>query len=414
MDIKIEKKPTVIRYKYYFIAGGMFLLLIIYLLFSTVGPSRLKYERDNVQIAEVKNDKFMEYLDAEGIAQPRMTVKLNSSESGIVERIVAEDGAMLDKGDTILILSNPELIRIIEDERDNFEKQQISYNEKTLQMQRKTSELKRTTLKTMYDLNKLNKQYTLDKEEFEIGIRSKAQLEVSSDEYDFNRKNTTLLLEELKHDSLMNLIQIDLMKNDLKREEKKYMRNRDRLNNLIVQAPVAGQLSYVSVIPGERVGAGVNIGELKVIDDLVISTKVSEYYIDRISLGLPASITYQNEKYELRVKKINPEIKDRLFQVDLEFAGKKPDNIRIGKSYRIQIELGQPEDALVVERGNFYQSTGGKWVFKVVGDKAVKSNMVIGRQNPRQYEILEGLQPGDKIIISGYDNFGDAQEIILK
>ncbi|MDR2956189.1 MAG: efflux RND transporter periplasmic adaptor subunit [Prevotella sp.] len=416
MDIPIKKKPPVVRYKYYIIAGALFAGLLIYLLATSVGGTKLRYDSENLQVAEITQGKFLDYLDVEGIANPKLTIKVNSLEAGTVERIVADDGASLTKGDTILILSNPELVRVIGDEQDDLEKQRISHEEKSLQMKRKSSELRRTTMKTVYDLERLKKQYHLDKEEFEIGIKSKAQLDVASDDYNFNQKNATILLEELEHDSLMNVIQTDLMQNDLKREEKRFGRSKDRLDNLIVRAPMDGQLSFISVIPGERVGAGSNIGELKTIEEIKLSTKVSEYYIDRISLGLPATITYQNEKYPLKISKINPEISDRQFAVDLVFIDKKPDNIRIGKSYRLQIELGQPEDALIVDKGNFYQSTGGQWVFKLneAGNKAVRVPITIGRQNPKQYEIIEGLQAGDKIVISGYDNFGEAQELILK
>jgi HlyD family secretion protein len=206
------------------------------------------------------------------------------------------------------------------------------------------------------------------------------------------------------------------MRNDLNRGEKRFERSRERLDNLIVRAPVDGQLSFINVIPGERVGAGANIGELKVVDQIKISTKVSEYYIDRIVVGLPATITYQGEKYPLKITKINPEIRDRQFEVDLVFSDRLLDNVRIGKSYRVQIELEQPEDALVIPKGNFFQTTGGQWIFKVneSGERAKKTPISIGRQNPRQYEVLEGLKPGDRIIVTGYDNFGDAEEIILK
>jgi multidrug efflux pump subunit AcrA (membrane-fusion protein) len=416
MDIKLKKKHPLLRYKY-LIAGIIIPAgAIIYLLFSTVGPSRLRYDRESVRIVTVANDKFIEYLDVESIAKPKLTLKLNSLENGTVKRIVAEDGSMLNEGDTILILENPELLRTIEDEKDELEKQRIGYREKMLQMQRRSSELKRNALKTVYELERQSKQYSLDKEEFEIGIKSKAQLEVASDDYNFKNENTQLLLEELHHDSLMNIIQTDLMKNDLEREEKKYARNGARIENLTVRAPIKGQLSYVSVIPGERVAAGSSLGEIKGVDDLKLTTLISEYYIERISIGLPASVTYQNRKYELRVTKINPEIKDRNFETDLVFTGEIPDNIRIGKTYRTQIELGQPEDALVVEKGNFYISTGGQWVFKLneAGNRATRQPIVIGRQNPRRYEILDGLKAGDQIIISGYDYFGDVQELILK
>lgn len=381
-----------------------------------MGPSRLRYDADKVETAEVHQDKFMEYMDAEGTVQPKLTIRLNSLETGSVQRIVAEDGSLLKAGDTILVLTNPELIRTIEDERDELAKQQIGYREKQIQMERKTSELKRQSLETTYKLDRLSKENGLNKEEYTIGIKSKAQYEVAEDEFAFTKESTRLMLEELRHDSLLNTIQTDLMRNDLTREEKRFERSRERLDNLIVRAPVSGQLSFVSVIPGERVAAGTNIGELKVIDQIKISTRVSEYYIDRVTVGLPATIIYQNEKYPLKITKINPEIRDRSFEVDLVFTGQMPENVRIGKSYRVQVEFEQAEEAIVIPRGNFYATTGGQWIFKLnsAGDKAVKTSITIGRQNPRQYEVLSGLKPGDKVLVSGYDRFGDAAEIILK
>jgi len=415
MDIPIKKKPPLVKYRYYIIGGAIFLVFVIYVIFSGIGPRRIRYNRENLEFAEVKQSKFLEYVDVEGIVQPKQTVKLNALESGAVERIIAEEGNLLKLGDTILVLSNPELIRTIEDERDELEKQRITYEEKRLEMERNSSQLKRQTIETIYKLDRLSKQYRLDQEEYQIGIKSKAQLEVASDEYDFNRKNTKMLLEELQHDSLMNTIQIDLMKNDRMREEKRFTRSRERLDNLIVKAPLSGQLSFLNLIRGERVSAGSSIGELKIIDQFKIQTKISEYYIDRITLGLPATVVYQDKKFPLRITKINPEVKDRQFEVDLVFTEEQPENIRIGKTYRIQIELGQPEDALVIAKGNFFQATGGQWIFKLnhSGDKAVKTPVSIGRQNPQQYEILNGLKPGDRVIITGYDNFGEAEEVVL-
>lgn len=416
MDIKIEKKPFIIRYKFHILGTISLLGLIIYLLVVSTGPSRQRQNKDNLLISEVKSDKFLEYLDLEGIAQPKLTVKLNSMESGLVDRIVADEGSMLNKGDTILVLINPELNKMIEDEYNMLEKQRISYREKLLQMEQKTSELKRNTMKTVYDLNRLSKQHELDKEEYAIGIKSKAQLDVSTEEYNYNQKNAQLLLLELQQDSVKNIYQRDLLKADMEREEKKYLRSKERLENLVVRAPIDGQLSFLSVIPGERVNAGTNIGEQKDMTNMKIVGNISEYYIDRISLGLPASITYKDEKYDMVISKTNPEVKDRNFEIDLLFAGKVPDNIRIGKTYRIQIEMGQPEKALVISKGNFYQSTGGQWIFKLNKneDKATRVNLTIGRQNPLQYEILNGLEDGDKVIISGYDNFGDVQELIFE
>jgi multidrug efflux pump subunit AcrA (membrane-fusion protein) len=415
MDVPIKKKHPVIRYRYPILAGVLVAALLIYLLVAGLGPQRLRYEADKLTFAEVKRDRFMEYIDVEGVIQPRLTLRLNSYETGNVERIIAEDGSLLKAGDTILVLSNPDLVRSIEDQYDELAKQQLNYQEKQIQMERQSSELKRQSLKTSYELERLSKENELNEEEYSLGIKSKAQYEVGLDEFIFNRENTRLLREELKHDSLLNGIQTDLLRSDLNREEKRYERSRERMQYLIVRAPVDGQLSFVNVIPGERVLSGANIGELKLIDRIKVSAKLNEYYIDRVTAGLPASVIYQGERYSLKIIRINPEVRDRQIEVDLVFTDRIPDNVRIGKSFRLQIELEQPEEALVLDRGNFFQTTGGQWIFKLneAGDRAVRTPISIGRQNPRQYEVLEGLKDGDRVIITGYDHFGSAAEIVF-
>lgn len=416
MDIKIEKKPWYIRHRYYLLGGTAFVIFLIYVISLSFGPRKLRIETDNIQIAEVKNDKFMEYVDVEGLVQPILTIKINTREAGSVERIIGEEGTMMEKGDSILVLSNPDLLRSIEDQRDEWEKQRITYKEKEIEMEQKSLTLKQQTLQTQYEMNRLTKSFALDKEEYKIGIKSKAQLEVSEDEYNYKLQNSALQMESLRHDSAVTLIRKDLLKNDLEREQKKFTRSLERMNNLVVTAPIAGQLSFVKVTPGQQVASGESIAEIKVLDQYKIHTSLSEYYIDRITTGLPATINYQGKRYPLKITKVVPEVKDRMFDVDLIFTGEMPDNVRVGKSFRVQIELGQPEQAIVIPRGNFYQVTGGQWVYKVNASKtkAIKVPLTIGRQNPQQYEITEGLQPGELVVVTGYDTFGDAEELILK
>lgn len=416
MDIKLEKKPWYIRYRYHLAGGIAFLSFLIYVIILSAGPSKLRIDREDVQIAEVKNGKFMEYVDAEGLIQPILTIKINAREAGSVERIIGEEGSLLQKGDTILILENPDLLRSIEDQRDDWEKQLITYQEKEIEMEQKSLNLQQQTLQTNYELARLKKSFDLDKEEYKMGIKSKAQLEVSEDEYNYKVKNAQLQRESLRHDSAVTVIRKDLIRNDRERERKKYERACERLENLIVKAPIAGQLSFVKVTQGQQVSSNESIAEIKVLDQYKIHTSLSEYYIDRITTGLPATILYQGRKYPLRITKVVPEVKDRTFDVDLVFTDEMPDNVRVGKSFRVQIELGQPEQAIVIPRGNFYQATGGQWIYKLNAskNKATRVPLSIGRQNPQQYEITDGLQPGDWVITTGYDNSGDAEELILK
>ena len=344
-----------------------------------------------------------------------MTIKVNTREAGSVESIVGEEGSLLQQGDTILILSNPDLLRSIEDQRDEWEKQMITYQEQEIEMEQKSLNLKQQALTNSYELERLKKSIALDREEFQMGVKSKAQLQVAEDEYNYKQKNAALQQESLRHDSAVTMIRKELIRNDRERERKKYERTHERLDNLVVTAPVKGQLSFVRVTPGQQVSSGESIAEIKVLDQYKIHTSLSEYYIDRITTGLPATVNYQGKKYPLKITKVVPEVKDRMFDVDLVFTGDMPDNVRVGKSFRVQIELGQPERALIIPRGNFYQSTGGQWIYKVNASrtKAIRAPLSIGRQNPQQYEITEGLQPGDWVITTGYDTFGDAEELVL-
>ena len=416
MDIKLEKKPWYIRYRYYLMAGGAFVIFLIYVISLSLGPRKLRVETDNIQIVEVKNGKFMEYVDVEGLVQPILTIKVNTRESGSVERIVAEEGTLMKKGDTILVLTNPDLLREIEDHRDEWENQRYSYQEREIEMEQKSLNLKQQALQTNYEMSRLQKSFGLEKEEYKMGIKSKAQLEVSEAEYNYNLKKTALQMESLRQDSAMTIIRKDLLRNERERGQKKFLRSLDRLEGLVVRAPIDGQLSYVNATPGQQVSSNSNIAEIKVLDQYKIHTQLSEYYIDRITTGLPATVNYQGKKYPLKITKVVPEVKDRMFDVDLVFTAEMPENVRVGKSFRVQIELGQPEDALVMPRGNFYQATGGQWIYKVNAskDKAVRMPLTIGRQNPQQYEITEGLQAGDLVIVTGYDTFGEAEELILK
>ena len=415
MDIKLEKKPWYIRYRYYLAGGVVFLAFLIYVIILSAGPRKLRIDAESLQMAEVKNDKFMEYVDVEGLVQPILTIKVNAREAGSVSRIVGEEGNMMKQGDTILVLENLDLLRTIEDQRDEWEKQLITYREKEIEMEQQSLTLQQQALQTDYELEKLRKSFELEKEEYRMGIKSKAQLQVSEDEYRYKEKTARLQRQSLRHDSAVSIIRRDLLLNDRERERKKYERSCQRLNDLVVCAPISGQLSFVSVTPGQQVQSGASIAEIKVLDQFKVHTSLSEYYIDRITTGLPATILYQGKRYPLKITKVVPEVKDRMFDVDLVFTADMPNNVRVGKSFRVQIELGQPEDALVIPRGNFYQATGGQWIYKLNKDKtrAVRVPITIGRQNPQQYEVTDGLQPGDWVITTGYDNFGDAEELVL-
>lgn len=416
MDKKLPKRTFIQKYKFHIVGVAAFISFIVYVLVAVSGGRKLRIDMEKITVADVTESHFLDYVDAEGIVQPIMTIKLNSLESGMVQEVVAEEGAMLEKGDVILILQNPELERTIEEQQAEWEKQRILYEEKKIEMEQKSITLRQQTLQARYELSRLQKDFKLGEEEFNMGVKSKAQLELQQEEYDYKAKSTELQLEGLHHDSAATNLRRSLMDSDLERARKQTAHVGSRMDNLVVRSPIDGQLSYLNAMIGQRVGQSETIGEIKVMDNFKLSTKLSEYYIDRVQVGLPASITYQGNKYPLRVSKVVPEVKDRQFDVDFVFNGEMPDNARIGRSFRVQVELGQPETAIVIPRGDFFQTTGGQWIYKLnkSGDRAIKVPITVGRQNPVQYEIVEGLQSGDRVVVNGYSNFGEAEELIIK
>ena len=323
---------------------------------------------------------------------------------------------MLHKGDTILVLSNPELFRIIDEEEAEWENQQRKYREQEIEMEQHSLTLQQQALEAAHQMTSLGNSLEQSREECRMGIKSKAELEVQEENYEYQRKKAELQLQNLKHDSVCTQLKQEMIEANRKASARKFSRSSARTANLIVRATVDGQLSFLNVTLGQKMIAGVNVGQIKVLTEYKVKASLSEYYIDRITTGLPASIKYQEKKFPMRISKVVPEVKDRTFDCDLIFSADKPSNIRLGKSYRVQIELGKPESILVIPRGDFFQHTGGRWIYRLApdGKTARKVEIDIGRQNPLQYEILSGLKPGDRVLVTGYDHFGNIEELVIK
>lgn len=416
MDIKLDKKPWYIRRRSMLLWAVPLAVLLIYLLVGALGPSKRGVSMRDIKISTVEFADFADYIDVEGVVLPIMTIKVNSKEAGTVARIVKDDGAMLNAGDTILVLENSALEREIQDMQDEWEKLKISNREKLVQMEKSSLNLQIEALNNEYELQRMEKQINQERQEFEIGAKSAAQLQLTEDEYKYKTEKVRLQRQGLKHDSLVTELQRELLLNDQERERRRVENSNSRLDNLVVRAPIAGQLSSVGVVIGQQLSEGYGVAEMKVLTQYKISTSISEYYIDRVSLGLPATINYQNMNYPLKVSKVVPEIKDRTFKADLIFTDTMPDNLRVGKSYRLQIELGQPEKMLTVDRGDFIQETGGLWIYKLneSGTKATKVKIHIDRQNPSKVSIADGLREGDRVVVAGYADFKGVDELIIK
>ena len=416
MDIKLPPKKWYVKYRIHMVAGLLGVALIVLLIKVSTGPRVIRISSESIQTASVSVGEFSEYINAEGTLQPIQTLKIYTREGGFVERMAVQDGAMLHKGDTILVLSDPELERAIQDARNQWRKQDRSFRTQLIEMEQRDISLRRSIMQTQYELSRLEKQHALDQEEYKMGFKSKAQLEVADDEYNYKLKSTQLEIESRRQDSVLNAIRREAMQDELDDARRQLARSEARLKDLVITAPADGQLSGMSLEPGLRVGAGSAIGDVKRMDAFRMKLSINEYYIDKIEVGCPATVTYEKKTYPMVVSGTVPEIKSGSFELYLVFTDSIPDNARIGKSYQARIELGGQVQSVIVPKGNFYNYTHGQWVFRLnsQGNRAVRVPVSIGRQNPRQYEILEGLQPGDVIITTGYDRIADADEVVLE
>ena len=398
------------------VSGTALVALLVYTIVLALSPLRRSISKERVRIAEVVEVPFLEFVEVEGLVHPVMTIQLNALENGYVERIVCDEGAMLKQGDTILVLSNPDLLRTIDEEREQWEKENRNLHEQEIQMEQKSIDLRLQTLEQKYQITALERKLTQSREEFAMGIKSRAELDIVEAENEHLHNKLMLQMQSLGHDSATTVLRRQMIVADREAAQRRLQNAQRRTEGLVVRAPCDGQLGHISLIIGQQVSAGSKIGELKIMDQYKVSTQLSEYYVERIHAGLPATIVQKQDTFPLRISRVVPEVKERKFAVDLLFNGATPDNIRLGKSYRVKVELGQPEPAVVIPRGDFYQKSSGEWIFLLDGETGIARRVPIevGRQNPEQFEVLKGLKPGDRVITSGYDRIGDAEEVIIE
>lgn len=415
MDYKLPPKKWYVKYRIHIVAGLLGLGLIIMLIRVSTGPKIIRINSDSVQTATVSAGEFSEYVNADGTLQPIQTIKVYTREGGFVENLLVQDGALVHKGDTLMILSDPDLMRTIESERDKWRKQNRSYRTSMIEMDQRRLSLAQNILQTKYELKRLEKEHNLAIEEYKMGIKSKAQLDVADEEYNYKMETVRLQLESRRQDSVLNAIRQEALKDELAEAHSQLLMTEARLNDLIVTAPADGQLSGLSLEPSQRISSGTAIADIKRMDQFRMRLSINEFYIDKIAVGQPATITYEKKTYPMTISSTVPEIKNGSFDVFLVFTDSMPDNARIGKTYQARIEMGGQAQSIIVPKGNFYNYTHGSWVFKMNESHthAVRVPVSIGRQNPRHFEILEGLKPGDEIIITGYDRISDADEVVL-
>ena len=418
MDRIIEKKKGIAlvfsrkALPYWF---GTFIAAFIVWVALRDNSSTLRINADLISIGEVQSGEFNDYIRISGQVHPMTTVQLSPRESGIVEEIVMEEGSTVKEGDVIIRLSNDDLdLEILNSEANLAEKENALRNT-MIQMEQEKMQLSLTTLELQTEVKRKGRTLESQKRLYEDGLIGKEEYLRSEEEYALFSKKLEVTLVRSAQDSIYRNVQIEQMKESLENMKANMRRIRGRKENLDVKAPIDGVLGLLDVALGQSIGNGSKIGQINATGSYKIEAQIDEHYIDRVTDGLEAKFERQNEIFNAVIRKVYPEVRDGKFKAEFRFSGDQPANIRTGQTYYLNLQLGQAQSAILVPRGTFYQKTGGKWIYVVDpdGNKAVKREIRIGRQNPQYYEVLEGLEPGEKVITSGYDNFGDNEVLIF-
>lgn len=414
MDTQIERKKRFTSKQFYGGVGILFILvLILYFIFRD-NTSSMAVDKNRITITTVVESEFSDYIRVIGQVLPSRMIYLDAIEGGRVEERLHEEGVMVKKGDVILRLSNPLLnIGIMQSEAD------LAYQENELRNTRISMEQERLSLKQerigmwkeFLVKRRRCEQYKRLMEEQLIAREDFLQ---ASEEYDAVCAQLSVLDERIRQDSLFRLTQISSLDENIMNMKRSLALVRGRLENLKVKAPIDGQVGNLEAQIGQSISAGEHIGQI-ITSDLKVQALIDEHYVERVVRELPADFTRDGENYKLEVTKVYPEVKEGQFRTDFRFTTGRPENIRAGQTYHINLQLGDPVKAILIPRGGFFQITGGRWVYVIDenGKFAVRRPIRIGRQNPQYYEVTEGLAPGEKVIISGYELFGDNEKLIL-
>lgn len=419
MDVKIEKPKGIkgLKPKHwaYIGCGTVALALIVWLLTTDIA-STYKVDKVGLNIADVKSQKFDDYVRVDGRVEPISTVQISPEEGGIVREKVIEEGAQVRKGDVIVRLSNSNLdLQILNAEAELAEKQNILRNTQiSMEQDRLNNRTEQAQLEL--EVQRKHRAYQQKKKLYDDKLIAREDYIQAKEDYDLALRRQTLINQRLNQDSIYRMAQVDQMEDNLANMQKNIQLIRQRKEHLNVVSPIDGELGLLDVELGQNINAGQKIGQINDLTNYKVTGQIDEHYIDRVHKDLLATSARNDHNMNLRLRKIFPEVREGKFKVEFVFTDKCPENIRSGQTYYLSLQLGQPTDAVVIPRGSFYSVTGGKWIFVVdpSGHKAYRRNIRLGRQNPEYYEILEGLEPGERVITNGYESYGDATSLTIE
>jgi len=416
MDKPIAKKKGLQKKHIGYILGGIIILVLFYMAFFTGHVSTYKVEKDKLIIESVIQGQFNDYITVPGTVEPISIIFLDAQEGGRVEEILIEEGSMVRKGDIILRLTNPDLhLNILDSEAQLAEKENFLRNTQ-IAMEQDRLQIKRELLNLKYDIERKARNFQQNEILMKDNLISREEYIRSREDLEMARQSRDLFIERQSQDSIFRSVQVDNMINNLDNMRRNLNLVRQRVENLNVRATVDGQLGLLVPEIGQSISRGANMGQINVLTSYKVTAQIDEHYIDRVRTQLTATLDRQGSLFNLVVRRVYPEVRNGTFEIDMVFTDTMPDNIRTGQTYYISLQLGQPKEALLVPIGGFFQETGGQWIFVLDPSEsfAIKRNISIGRKNPKYYEVLEGLQPGEKVIISGYESFGKNEKLVFK
>lgn len=415
MDRPIEKKSFPRRYAGYIAAAVVAVALLAWLIFGSTA-STMTIDSNEITISDVTRGEFDDYVRLNGQVVPIQVVQISPEEGGIVREKVIEEGTKVRKGDVILRLSNSSLdLQILNAEAELAEKQNLLRNTQiTMQQDQLNNRTEQATLDM--DCERKLRAYKQNSRLYNEKLISQEEFLKSREDYDLARRKQQLIGQRLNQDSLYRHVQMEQMEDNLQNMRKNVLLVRERKNKLEVRSNIDGELGLLDVELGQNIQAGQNIGQINDLSDFKIETNIDEHYIDRVRAGLTATITRDGKQYRLRVRKVYPEVRNGSFRTDFVFEGTRPEQMRSGQTYYIELALGKSSQATLIPRGTFFQTTGGNWIFVLdrSNKKAYRRNISIARQNPQYYEVTDGLEPGERVITSGYEAFKDNEVLILK
>lgn len=413
MDTEIKRKYP--RLRKYVIPTVSLIALITAIVWAVMATKTTFYKTDkeNLLIREVTEGEFDDYIHLSGKVETGVIVQVSALETGIVDQKLVEEGTMVNEGDIILTLRNPLLRQQILDSESQLAEKQNMLRDTELAMENDRLQVKRDILSARTELNRKRRIAEQQKSLFKEDLTSREDYITAQEDFELAKENLRLLEDRLRQDSVYRSVQVSMMRESLHNMQENFMLVRQRADNLNVRATHSGQLGSLTAEIGQNISAGQQVGQINILDNYKLTVQIDEHYIDRVEPGLQGKATRQGKEFDITVAKVYPEVVNGTFKADLAIGGKSIEKPRVGQTYPVDIQLGSPSKAIMIEKGTFFQNSGGKYVYVMDADgmSAHKRTVTLGRRNPKYYEVLEGLSPGEKVIISSYSDFGEADQI---